>query len=134
MSIRKPITATCLFVFFLVAVSANHVVGQEKEADKSKGAGKQESFKGKSGGDEKGKSKNVPDLDDLSPLKDASKKSDESDGVKEGYWYINAEKAFADAKKNNKSVLMNFTGSDWCGWCIKLEGEVFSKPAFSKRR
>ena len=25
---------------------------------------------------------------------------------------------------------MDFTGSDWCGWCIKLKKEVFSKPAF----
>lgn len=25
---------------------------------------------------------------------------------------------------------MDFTGSDWCGWCIKLNREVFSKPEF----
>ncbi|HEY0369086.1 MAG TPA: thioredoxin family protein, partial [Chthoniobacterales bacterium] len=24
----------------------------------------------------------------------------------------------------------DFTGSDWCGWCIKLDREVFSKPEF----
>ncbi|MFO7822171.1 MAG: thioredoxin family protein [Lentisphaeria bacterium] len=34
------------------------------------------------------------------------------------------------AKAENKPVLLLFTGSDWCGWCIKLEGEVFSKPGF----
>ena len=133
MSIRKPVSVTCLFVVLLVAFSANHAVGQEKKADKNKEAEKQEKLKGKGEGSEKGESEKAPDLDDLSPLKDASKKSDEVEGVKEGYWYINAEKAFADAKKNNKSVLMNFTGSDWCGWCIKLEGEVFSKQAFSKQ-
>ena len=27
-------------------------------------------------------------------------------------------------------VLLDFTGSDWCGWCIKLDKEVFSEPSF----
>jgi protein disulfide-isomerase len=27
---------------------------------------------------------------------------------------------------------MDFTGSDWCGWCIKLNKDVFSKPEFAK--
>lgn len=34
------------------------------------------------------------------------------------------------AKKTGKPILMNFTGSDWCGWCIKLKNEVFSQPEF----
>src|SRR6202011_321292 len=29
-----------------------------------------------------------------------------------------------------KLLLVDFTGSDWCGWCIKLNKEVFSKPEF----
>ena len=29
-------------------------------------------------------------------------------------------------------MLMDFTGSDWCGWCIKLKKEVFSKPEFAE--
>ncbi len=29
-------------------------------------------------------------------------------------------------------VLLDFTGSDWCGWCIKLQKETFSKPEFQK--
>ncbi len=41
---------------------------------------------------------------------------------------------FAAAKKqaweSNKDLLMDFTGSDWCGWCIKLDDEVFSKEEF----
>ena len=28
-------------------------------------------------------------------------------------------------------MMLNFTGSDWCGWCIKLDEEVFSDPAFA---
>jgi protein disulfide-isomerase len=29
-------------------------------------------------------------------------------------------------------VMLNFTGSDWCGWCIKLDKEVFSTDEFKK--
>lgn len=45
-------------------------------------------------------------------------------------WTDNYEAAKAQAKKENKVLLLNFTGSDWCGWCIKLHDEVFSKKAF----
>ena len=38
--------------------------------------------------------------------------------------------AKAQAKKDGKDLLIDFTGSDWCGWCKRLEGEVFSKKAF----
>jgi protein disulfide-isomerase len=34
------------------------------------------------------------------------------------------------AAKDKKVILLNFTGSDWCGWCIKLDDEVFSKKDF----
>ena len=47
-----------------------------------------------------------------------------------GGWTDNYEKALAQAKTEKKLVLLDFTGSDWCGWCIKLDKEVFSKPAF----
>lgn len=49
-----------------------------------------------------------------------------------GSWMEDYEKALAKAKTENKLVLMDFTGSDWCGWCMKLDDEVFSKPAFKK--
>ena len=39
-------------------------------------------------------------------------------------------KAQAKAKAENKLLLMDFTGSDWCPWCIKLEKEILSTPAF----
>lgn len=29
-------------------------------------------------------------------------------------------------------MLVDFSGSDWCGWCIKLEAEVFSQPEFKQ--
>jgi thioredoxin-related protein len=48
----------------------------------------------------------------------------------ESGWLTDYKKAQQEAKANNKLVLLDFTGSDWCGWCIKLNKEVFSKPEF----
>lgn len=45
-------------------------------------------------------------------------------------WQLDVPKAQAKAKAEKKLVMLNFTGSDWCGWCIKLSKEVFSQPAF----
>ena len=45
-------------------------------------------------------------------------------------WDDDYDKALAQAKAEKKMVLLDFTGSDWCGWCIKLDKEVFSKPEF----
>src|SRR5437868_7112593 len=47
-------------------------------------------------------------------------------------WSTDLPSAIAKAKKENKLVLMDFTGSDWCGWCIKLKKEVFDTSAFEK--
>ena len=47
-----------------------------------------------------------------------------------GGWTDNYEKAVAQAKAEKKLVLLDFTGSDWCGWCMKLDKEVFSKSDF----
>lgn len=45
-------------------------------------------------------------------------------------WMENFDAALAKAKAENKLVLADFTGSDWCGWCIKLRKEVLDKPEF----
>lgn len=45
-------------------------------------------------------------------------------------WKTNLEQAVAQAKKENKAVLVNFTGSDWCYWCKKLSSEVFQQKEF----
>jgi thioredoxin-related protein len=45
-------------------------------------------------------------------------------------WETNLETALQKAKIENKAVLVNFTGSDWCVWCQKLSAEVFSKGEF----
>lgn len=46
-------------------------------------------------------------------------------------WMTDADAAFAKARAEKLPVLMNFTGSDWCGWCIKLDKEVFSTAEFA---
>jgi thioredoxin-related protein len=45
-------------------------------------------------------------------------------------WLTDYAKALALAKSQNKPVLIDFTGSDWCSWCIKLDKEVFSLEDF----
>ena len=45
-------------------------------------------------------------------------------------WGTDYEAALRKAKEENKHVLLDFSGSDWCGWCIKLDEEVFSKKPF----
>ncbi len=47
-------------------------------------------------------------------------------------WMTDFEKATAKAKAEGKYILIDFSGSDWCGWCIKLDKEVFSKKAFKE--
>lgn len=50
----------------------------------------------------------------------------------ESLWLHDYNKALFLAKRNNKPVLMTFTGKDWCQWCIKMENEVFEKDEFKK--
>jgi thioredoxin-related protein len=45
-------------------------------------------------------------------------------------WQTDYKKAQQDAKENNRLLLLNFTGSDWCGYCIVFDREVLSKPQF----
>lgn len=57
--------------------------------------------------------------------------SSQSTATKSG-WLTSYEKGQEEAKANNKLVLIDFTGSDWCGWCKLLDREVFSKPQFKE--
>jgi thioredoxin-related protein len=47
-------------------------------------------------------------------------------------WVTDFEAAKAQAAKENKDLLIDFTGSDWCGWCKRLVAEVFSHDAFKE--
>jgi len=46
-------------------------------------------------------------------------------------WLTNLEKAQERAKTDKKVVLINFTGSDWCGFCKRLDKQVFATQEFA---
>jgi thioredoxin-related protein len=45
-------------------------------------------------------------------------------------WMTDFEAAKIKAAAEGKPLMLDFTGSDWCGWCIKLDKEVFSQEEF----
>ena len=45
-------------------------------------------------------------------------------------WLDNYAAAQAMAKKMHRPILVCFSGSDWCPWCVKMEQEIFSQSAF----
>jgi len=47
-------------------------------------------------------------------------------------WVTDFEAAKSQAAAEHKDLLIDFTGSDWCVWCQKLDKEVFSQDAFAK--
>src|SRR5205814_2971122 len=48
----------------------------------------------------------------------------------ESVWLNDYKKAQEEAKASNKFLLLNFTGSDWCGWCKKFDREILSQSQF----
>jgi thioredoxin-related protein len=46
-------------------------------------------------------------------------------------WQTDYPAAKTAATQQNKYILLDFTGSDWCPYCIQMDKEVFAKPAFS---
>lgn len=47
-------------------------------------------------------------------------------------WHTNLVEAVDKSIAQDKPLLLFFTGSDWCGWCKKLQAEAFFKPEFEK--
>lgn len=45
-------------------------------------------------------------------------------------WVQDFAKAKAQAKAEKKDLLIDFTGSDWCSWCMRLDKEVFAQAQF----
>ena len=46
-------------------------------------------------------------------------------------WHTDVNKAINISVESGKPLFLFFTGSDWCGWCIRLQKEVFVKPEFA---
>ena len=47
-------------------------------------------------------------------------------------WMVDLDQAKAKARKEGKMVLVDFTGSDWCGWCIRLRQTILDTPKFQQ--
>jgi thioredoxin-related protein len=47
-------------------------------------------------------------------------------------WHTDLNKAIELSNKQDKPMMLFFTGSDWCGWCKKLQKEVFTQAEFKK--
>lgn len=56
--------------------------------------------------------------------------SDEPDSEQSVTWMTDYALALETAKAEDKPILLYFTGSNWCGYCVSLEKRIFSKPAF----
>jgi len=47
-------------------------------------------------------------------------------------WHYNLEDAKQIAKKEHKYILLNFSGSDWCGPCMRMRKEIFDSKIFKE--
>ncbi|MGC1242615.1 MAG: thioredoxin family protein [Chryseosolibacter sp.] len=47
-----------------------------------------------------------------------------------GVWLTDFDKARTIASQENKHILLNFSGSDWCGPCIKMTRDIFESAVF----
>lgn len=54
-------------------------------------------------------------------------KANETNGL---VWYTNLDSVVTLSNETKKPIFGFFTGSDWCGWCIKLQRDVFAKAPF----
>lgn len=52
--------------------------------------------------------------------------------VNDPAWTQDYDAALAKAKESGRRVLINFTGSDWCHWCIKMDEETLSQEEFKQ--
>lgn len=47
-------------------------------------------------------------------------------------WTVDYAAALERAKAENRNVFLFFTGSDWCGWCKRLDAEILSTSEFNR--
>lgn len=55
----------------------------------------------------------------------------EESGTAETAWLTDWDEARRRARETGRPILVNFTGSDWCSYCVRLQREVFATPEFS---
>lgn len=52
--------------------------------------------------------------------------------AEDGGWLTSWDEAAKQSRASGKPIMMDFTGSDWCGWCMKLKAEVFDTDYFKR--
>ena len=50
----------------------------------------------------------------------------------ENDWSTDMNQAIEISQQTGKPIMLFFTGSDWCGWCVKLKKEVYKTSEFNK--
>jgi thioredoxin-related protein len=60
------------------------------------------------------------------------KKAEPSSAAKSSDWRTDLKEAEAEAKANHKLLFLNFTGSDWCGYCIQFDRAILDQPQFKQ--
>jgi thioredoxin-related protein len=53
-------------------------------------------------------------------------------GLGSGDWQNDFEKAKQTAQTEHKYILLNFSGSDWCGPCIRMRKEILDADVFDQ--
>ena len=51
----------------------------------------------------------------------------QTEGAKVGHWTMDFDAAKKMAAEKNLPLMLNFTGSDWCGWCKLMDKNVFAE-------
>lgn len=54
------------------------------------------------------------------------------EGAEMGEWTMDYQAALELAQEKDKPLLLNFTGSDWCGWCKLMDKNVFAQPEWKE--
>jgi len=122
---KKHTNLSIGLVFLILSLSA--AVGCKKQAPVAPSAQEATPAASKQNPTENQPVKNTPPAKD--PKQDNPAPQTQHAGV---HWFTDYEQARAKAVKENKDLLINFSGSDWCGFCIKLEKDVFSQAAFAQ--
>jgi len=53
-------------------------------------------------------------------------------GASVGHWTMDLEAAKQLAKEKGLPLMLNFTGSDWCGWCKLMDKNVFAQASWKE--
>ena len=66
------------------------------------------------------------------PSSDSKPQVNQAVQAGEDSWETDLNKAIVLSYETKKPIMLFFTGSDWCGWCIRLQTEVFKTEIFNK--